>query len=314
MSAIRVLTYNVRYFGHATRGLASTAKAMRRIAHAITALDPLPDIVCLQEVETASLRSTLAHRPRRPGETQLARFMEALDLAFAESRKDGHYDAYYFPAHAYRLGARAHVYTTGLAVLALPSCAIDHHSAGEPHDITHRSLHPVRRLKQTRICAHVRLRHQGGDALDVFNTHLSLPSTMSREFWTQPRRLGWGPNQLEEAKNLVRFVERERKSDRFVIVGDFNALPGSPVHEYLTAQAGYTDTFSRLLHLTVEECARWPTAGFMRMRMHLDHVFAGAGVRFLDFDETHPFGDKKGPFHGLSDHAPLIGRCKVERI
>jgi endonuclease/exonuclease/phosphatase family metal-dependent hydrolase len=314
MAVIRVLTYNVRYFGHATRGLASTAAAMKRIAHALVALDPLPDVVCLQEVETASLRSTLAHPPRRPGETQLARFMEALDLAFAERRKDGHYEAFYFPAHAYRLGSRAHVYTTGLAVLALPTCMVSHHNAGEPHDITHRGLHPVRRLKQTRICAHVRLRHASGETLDVFNTHLSLPSTMSREFWTQPRRLGWGPNQLEEAKNLVRFVEREKKSDRFVIVGDFNALPGSPVHRFLVDEAGYTDAFGRVYELTDEQSARWATAGFMRMRMHLDHVFAGAGVRFLDFEDTHPFGDKTGAFHGLSDHAPLIARLRTKKL
>ncbi len=46
-----------------------------------------------------------------------------------------------------------------------------------------------------------------GLAIDVFNTHLSLPTTFSRSFWTRPDRMGWGPNQLEEAKNLVRFVE-----------------------------------------------------------------------------------------------------------
>ena len=89
-------------------------------------------------------------------------------------------------------------------------------------------------LKQTRICAHVRFRHRTQRTfgpIDVFNTHLSLPSTLSREFWTKPRRMGWGPNQLEEAKNLANFVERERASDRFVVVGDFNALPGSPVYE-----------------------------------------------------------------------------------
>ena len=50
MKPIRILSYNVRYFGHATRGLASTGAAMRRIAEAIAALEPSPGIVCLQEV------------------------------------------------------------------------------------------------------------------------------------------------------------------------------------------------------------------------------------------------------------------------
>ena len=66
MHPLRVVTYNVRYFGHGTRGLASTAKAMKRIAGALVALDPLPDIVCLQEVETESFRSTVAHPSSRP--------------------------------------------------------------------------------------------------------------------------------------------------------------------------------------------------------------------------------------------------------
>ncbi len=75
VSALRVLSYNVRYFGHSTRGIASTRNAMRRIAGAIAALHPLPDIVCLQEVETASIRSTVAHRRSHPEETQLTRLM-----------------------------------------------------------------------------------------------------------------------------------------------------------------------------------------------------------------------------------------------
>ena len=310
---IRILSYNVRYFGHATRGLASTGAAMRKIARALAALDPLPTIVCLQEVETRSLRSTVAH----PGEeTQLEQFMQMLAGALDEAGKKESYEAYYFPAHAYRLSARTHVYTTGLAVLAHGSFVVDHHNADTPHDITHRRLHRIRRLKQTRICAHVRFRprsKRSQSPIDVFNTHLSLPSTFTREFWTRPRRMGWGPNQVEEARNLVRFVERERKSDRFVVVGDFNALPGSPVYKVLVEEHGWVDAFAQRYRLGVDELASWPTAGFMRMRMHLDHVFTGQGIRWLDFDGTHPFGDRTGPFHGLSDHTPMVARCRVSR-
>ncbi len=305
----------MRYFGHATRGLASTRAAMERIAAAIAGLDPLPSIVCLQEVETRSLRSTVAHRGERE-DTQLERFMQVLSAALASAGKTDGYDAYYFPAHVYRLSARTHVYTTGLAVLAHGDFAVDHHNAEMPHDITHRRLHAVRRMKQTRICAHVRFRHRtqrGVGPIDVFNTHLSLPSALTREFWTQPRRLGWGPNQVEEAKNLVRFVERERTSDRFIVVGDFNALPGSPVYEYLVGHHGWVDAFAQRYRLSVEELASWPTAGFMRMRMHLDHVFTGRGMRWIDFDDTHPFGDRTAPFHGLSDHMPMVARCRIVR-
>jgi endonuclease/exonuclease/phosphatase family metal-dependent hydrolase len=311
MQALRILTYNVRYFGHGTRGLASTKAAMHRIVKAIAALHPLPTIVCLQEVETRSLRSTVAHRGK---ETQLERFMQMLSAALAEVRKADAYDAYYFPAHAYRISARTHVYTTGLAVLAHADLAVDHHNAEMPHDITHRRMHPIRRFKQTRICAHVRFRHRTQRAhgsIDVFNTHLSLPSTLSRAFWTEPRRMGWGPNQIEEVRNLVRFVERERTSDRFVVVGDFNALPGSPVYRCLVEEHGWVDAFAQRYRLSVSELASWPTAGFMRMRMHLDHVFGGRGLRWLDFDDTHPFGDRTAPFYGLSDHMPIVARCRV---
>ncbi len=312
---LRILSYNVRYFGHATRGLASTKKAMKRIADAIAALRPLPAIVCLQEVETRSLRSTVAHRTSAE-DTQLEQFLQMLSVSLADAgKKSDAFEAYYFPAHAYRLSERTKVYTTGLAILAHSDFTVDHHNAETPHDITHRRIHAVRRIKQTRICAHVRFRHRTQRAfgpIDVFNTHLSLPSTLSRAFWTQPRRLGWGPNQLEEAKNLASFVEHERASDRFLVVGDFNALPGSPVYEHLVA-GSWVDAFAHRYKLSVDELASWPTAGFMRLRMHLDHVFAGRGIRWLDFDDTHPYGDRTAPFHGLSDHMPMVGRCRVAR-
>jgi len=312
----RILSYNVRYFGHATRGLASTPKAMRRIADAVAALDPLPAVVCLQEVETRSIRSTVAHPTRDDEGTQLERFARALAASLARAGKRDRYDAYYFPAHAYRLSRKTHVYTTGLAVLAHDAFAVDRHNAAMPHDITHRRANAIRGMKQTRICAHVRLQLRGqrtAGPIDVFNTHLSLPSTLSSAFWTKPRRMGWGPNQLEEARNLARFVEKERASDRFVVVGDFNALPGSPVYEHLVREHAWVDAFSQRYKLGVDELASWPTAGFMRMRMHLDHVFAGRGMRFLDFDETHPFGDRTAAFHGLSDHMPMVARCRVAR-
>jgi endonuclease/exonuclease/phosphatase family metal-dependent hydrolase len=312
VTALRILSYNVRYFGHATRGLASTKTAMDRIARAIAALRPLADIVCLQEVEARSLRSHVAHRGN---ETQLERFSTALAGALAAEDINDLYEAYYFPAHAYRIARGTHVYTTGLAVLARHNLEVDLHNAAVPHDITHRNLHPIRRFKQTRICAHLRLRPKGAHrhgAIDVFNTHLSLPSTLSRAFWTEPKRLGWGPNQLAEAKNLVRFVESQRKSDRFVVVGDFNALPGSPVHRYFVQEHGWADAFASRHELSDQELERtWPTAGFMRMRMNLDHVFAGPALRWLDFEGTRPFGDSTAPFHGLSDHVPIMGRCRI---
>lgn len=313
MQPLRVLSYNVRYFGHGTRGLASTRTAMQRIANALARLDPLPDIACLQEVETASLRATLAHPRSRPDEVQLERFMTMLNEALRAQGKSETYEAYYFPAHAYRLTQNTHIYTTGLAVLARSEFTVDHHNAHGPHDITCRRVHPVPRLKQTRICAHVRLRDPNGESIDVFNTHLSLPTAIAPKFWTAPARMGYGINQIEEARKLSDFVETERKSDRFVVMGDFNALPGSPVYRHFVHEHGLYDPFARLHRMTDDELRAFPTAGFMQWRMHLDHVFSGRGIDWIDFDETHPFGDRQARFFGLSDHMPLIGRCRIAR-
>jgi endonuclease/exonuclease/phosphatase family metal-dependent hydrolase len=307
------MSYNVRYFGHGTRGIASTRKAMARIAQAIAALDPVPDVVCLQEVETVSLRSTVAQPRPHNGQTQLAQLVTMLDQALARAGKKDGYAAYYFPAHAYALGRRARLYTTGLAILSHRDVRVSHHNAGKPADITCRRIHAVRRLKQTRICAHVRIAHPSGNSIDVFNTHLSLPTALSRGFWTRRARMGWGPNQLVEAKNLVRFVHAERTSDRFIIAGDFNALPGSPVYRYLARECGFIDPFAELHGMSEDELKSWPTAGFLRLRMHLDHIFAGSALKFLDFDESQPFGDRHARFHGLSDHIPLIARCRIQR-
>jgi endonuclease/exonuclease/phosphatase family metal-dependent hydrolase len=304
MLPVRVVTYNVRYFGHRTRGLASTARAMEGIAEALASLDPLADLICLQEVETTSLRSNFAH-PALNGETQLERLMVMLHAALARAGKKDAYEAYYFPAHTYRFSVTP-IYTTGLAVIAHRDFQVLHHNAGQPHDITYRHIHPVKRLKQTRICAHLRVVHRSGVDVDVFNTHLSLPTTLSREFWFEPKRLGWGPNQVAEAKNLIDFVSRERKSDRFVVVGDFNALPGSPVYRALL-ESGLLDAFARHHAFDEESLVDFPTAGFMNMRMHLDHVFSGNELRWLDFTGTHRFGHKGGSFTDLSDHVPIVG-------
>jgi endonuclease/exonuclease/phosphatase family metal-dependent hydrolase len=306
---LRVMTYNVRYFGHPTRGLASTSAAFSRIAHSLAALDPLPDFVCLQEVETQSLRATSINRLWHPEETQLERVMTELHAALALAGKPNRFAAHYFPAHTYRLTSRTNIYTTGLAVLARDTFAIGHHNAASPHDITHRRR-VNKNLKQTRICAHVSFEHESGFTFDVFNTHLSLPSVFSREFWTGDARMGFAPNQLAEARTLADFVEREQRSPYFVVVGDFNSLPGSPVDRYLREERGLVDAFSRVQRFTETEARAYPTAGFLNLRMHLDHVYSSAPLEWLDFADTRPFGEE-GAFAGLSDHVPLIARLRV---
>jgi len=55
----------------------------------------------------------------------------------------------------------------------------------------------------------------------------------------------------------------------------------------------------------------FPTAGFLSLRMHLDHLFSSSHVKWVDLDGTHPYGDRRSPFHGKSDHVPLIARFVI---
>ncbi len=309
MQPLRVMTYNVRYFGHGTRGLASTRGGVLRIARAIAALDPAPAIVCMQEVETQSLRSTILHRDR-PGETQLDALLHELDRVLAEAGRRDRFRGFYFPAHAYRATSETSFYTTGLAVLASTSLEVLHTNAGRPRDITHRRS--ASGLKQTRICGHVAFQVPDGEVIDVFNTHLSLPNFFAKRFWTDPLRMGFGDNQLEEARALAAFVEEERKGEHILVAGDFNSLPGSPVDAFFCQERGFVNGVRALHRIEAYDPRRFPTAGFMNLRMHLDHIYTSPSLEWVDTAGTTPFG-KPGPFHGLSDHVPILATLQPRR-
>jgi endonuclease/exonuclease/phosphatase family metal-dependent hydrolase len=307
---LRVLSYNVRYFGHALKGLASTRTSQRRIADRLASLEPLADVVCLQEIETISLRSRVALRGRRPAETQLEAFMREVQRAFEARGRESPYEGFYFRAHVNRL-RKVPIYTTGLAILVNEGkLAIEGHNVDSPHHITHHHVERFRDRKQTRICAHMELRAPSGRRVHVFNTHLSLPTPFARGFWSEPRRMGYGPNQLAEARTLVEFVRRRAGDEPFVVCGDFNSTPGSPVYRYLTEEARFTAAQARLGQCHPDDPRAFPTAGFLNLRMHLDHLFYGNGAACLDLEGTRPFGARGAPFTGLSDHVPLIGRFR----
>ena len=146
-----------------------------------------------------------------------------------------------------------------------------------------------------------------GKPFHVFNTHLSLPTPFSRQFWTNSPRMGFGVNQLQEAKTLAAFIQRHAEGEPFIVTGDFNSPPGSPVYRYLTEDCGLVGV-QQHLHQIDRDPRDFPTAGFMNLRMHLDHLFSSASVNWLDLEGTCRFGDRSSPFWGKSDHMPLIGR------
>jgi endonuclease/exonuclease/phosphatase family metal-dependent hydrolase len=299
---LRVVSYNVRYFGHALRGLATTRASMEGIASRLAALTPPADVICFQEVETRSLRSTLAFKGLP---TQLESFMAALEAGFARRKQASPYDAFHFRAHSYRFRTTT-LYTTGLAVVVNRArLHVSGHNVLSPHAITHHHVARLRDRKQSRICAHVKLT-LNGQPLHVFNTHLSLPTPFTREFWSEKEKMGFGFNQLVEARKLASFVGAHADGEPFVVCGDFNSPPASPVYRYLSEEVGWVGAQEALRQIDPASIRGFPTAGFFRLRMHLDHLFAGNGVRWVDLAGTTPFG--QGPFHGLSDHVPLIAR------
>ena len=309
---LRIVSYNVRYFGHALRGLASTRRPKLGIAQALAGLDPLADVICLQEIEAISIRSRIAFRRSHADEPQLEAFMAALGDAFAAAGKPCPYKAFYFHAHAYG-PARLPVYTTGLAMLVhLGRLQVTGNNQGAPHKITHRGLVLWHNQKQTRICAHLTVAH-GGRPVHLFNTHLSLPTPFAREFWAVKEKMGYGKNQLKEAESLAGFVQEYAGGDPFIVCGDFNSAPGSPVYRYLTSEVGFRGAQETLGLIDLDAPRAFPTAGVARLRMHLDHFFGAPSVEWIDMDGTRPYGDKLSPFHGLSDHVPLIVRARLPR-
>jgi endonuclease/exonuclease/phosphatase family metal-dependent hydrolase len=308
---VRIVTYNVRYFGHGLKGLASTAKLKKNIAQALGELDPLPELIALQEVETKSLRAGVAHRDSHPAESQLEAFLRYLSQDFQRRGLVMPYRAWYFPAHVYQVGP-VKLYTTGLAMLVnsqkLEVIADNGH---RPHPITHHRNEALKQVKQTRIAAHLQLEDLKGKRFHLFNTHLSLPTPWAKEFWSQPGKMGFGTNQLAEAKAVSEFAKGTAKSDPYLVVGDFNTAPATPVYEFLTREAKLRGAQELLKQIDLSRPGAFSTAGFMHLRMHLDHVFAGGPLEFVDLKDTHSFGDPAGPFSGLSDHVPLIANFEL---
>lgn len=307
------MTYNVRYFANLSpvKGAASTRRGVKAVARALATLADLPHVVCLQEVEARSLRSKLSHAPNVSTETQIESFMARLQVELDHAGRDLGYRAHYFPAHTYQV-AGAKIYTTGLAILTRGDVPVKT-DAPQGYDITNRPKNRIGQwLKQTRICAHLTVLAPGGEPVDIFNTHLSLPNLVSSRVHQTAERMGYGANQQLEIEALATYVSKQKRGDRFLVMGDFNALPGSPAYDMLQQQLGVSDSFCEMVGLPIHDLRRkWPTAGFLQFRMRLDHLFAGPGLGVLDFEDTQAFG-AAGRWHELSDHVPILARFDTQ--
>src|SRR5256885_16976191 len=133
----------------------------------------------------------------------------------------------------------------------------------------------------------MRVADGAGRPLHVFNTHLSLPTPFAKQFWTGPDKMGFGVNQLHEARTLANFIARQAGKEPFVVCGDFNSPPGSPVYRYLTEEAGLVGG-QRAPGQNEGAPRGFSPARFLSPRMHLDHLFSSSHAEQVDLDRTHP--------------------------
>ncbi|MCL2012352.1 MAG: endonuclease/exonuclease/phosphatase family protein [Cystobacterineae bacterium] len=293
------MSYNVRYFSSNTKGILSGRKPQKEISLALSQLTPLPDIVCFQEIEFKSLR---AFRTISPEKAQMDTFAEEWEEAFLNQGLPFPYEGYYFPAHAYRL-KNVVFYTTGLAIFIRSSSFRVLNETIEPFVLT--GTQKFKYLKQKRICAHLLLEAlETNKKLHVYNTHLSLPSPLTKRYWISRQKMGFGRNQMGEARRLLNYIKKTKIEAPCIVCGDFNAWPHSPVYEMLLSHGRLAD----VRVLLNEKQEDFVTAGFMQLRLHLDHIFSSADIHWENMADTHGFGDLSSPFHGLSDHIPLIAQ------
>ena len=223
-SSLRILSYNVRYFGHATRGLASTRTSMRRIAERARRARPAarPSSACRRSRPARSARTspTASH----PEETQLERFMDELSTALgaagaqADQLRRVLLPGPHLPAR--RTHPRLHDRASRCS--RTPTSPSTTTTPRRPHDITHRRCTRSESLKQTRICAHVRFtpRRAASDLRRLQHPPLACPATFSREFWTeraahglrpQPARGGAATSPLRRARARSDALRRRRR-------------------------------------------------------------------------------------------------------
>ena len=128
-------------------------------------------------------------------------------------------------------------------------------------------------------------------------------------------KMGYGPNQEKEIETLTEFVDREKESDRYLVLGDFNSLPDSPAYNRILDRLDLTDPFPEAIGLSPAELRRsWPTAGLLNPthapRSHVCGTRPGLD-RLRGYASLRRRGWPDG--HGLSDHVPILGSFALKK-
>ncbi len=146
------------------------------------------------------------------------------------------------------------------------------------------------------VAQRLRVRLEGGEALEFYNTHLYFPPEATGE-------------RLAQAKTLLSWVDTWREAKTVVVAGDFNAYPGEPT---LDLMKGRFASAYEAVH-GAEPDKTWPTPVNTFDPSPpgcLDYIFvAGAEVQeaSLAFDRPHPLDQDLFP----SDHLGVVATLKL---
>jgi endonuclease/exonuclease/phosphatase family metal-dependent hydrolase len=146
------------------------------------------------------------------------------------------------------------------------------------------------------VAQRLRLRLDGGEALDFYNTHLHFPPEAAAE-------------RLAQAEKLLAWCETWSGAAATVIVGDFNAYGGEPTVALMKSRFA---SAHEAVHRREPE-KTWPTPVNTYDKSPpgcLDYVYV-AGAEALDaglcFDKPHPLDGELFP----SDHLGVMARLRV---
>ncbi len=146
------------------------------------------------------------------------------------------------------------------------------------------------------VAQRLRVRLEGGEALEFYNTHLYFPPEAIDE-------------RLAQAKTLLSWVDTWREAKTVVVAGDFNAYPGEPT---LDLMKGRFASAYETVH-GAEPDKTWPTPVNTFDPSPpgcLDYIFVAGGEvqeASLAFYRPHPLDQDLFP----SDHLGVVATLNV---
>jgi endonuclease/exonuclease/phosphatase family metal-dependent hydrolase len=154
------------------------------------------------------------------------------------------------------------------------------------------------------------LRHSIYGDLYALNTHLGTISGEDRHDPAHPRTVAGIQRRTQQAEQIVQATEELRAAEDendfpprpLILMGDFNALPGTAPMQTLQA-AGYT-----LLPVRNPPAQQWTHTGH---RILIDHILINDPRRVLPPAQARVQVDL--PFDDLTDHRPVIATFAGER-